>query len=290
MEENNRKDEKNIFNSIGSNEEITEPHVKQIISAFGGKKFAREDIDKFKQLETSFRNIAKLKDGEDILKNLTTDIKETIINSARYQASDGTISIGQIASVIIARSEEVYKENLVRNETIETKSVMAETIKKIDEEKEKNGGKLWVAEHGLKEEEIKKFEGDLFALFRGLGIEMTKDDEKDHSEFSDDMHKRAENPEDVIAREYVEREKEFFEKRDKESGLRYADAMIRALKELIEGKLKLIDNPMLSKELREAAQKELDENDSPISVFASFFVSEHLPASLSSEIDTDTGQ
>ena len=257
MEENEVDIERNLINSIGNNEEITEPHVKLIISAFDGKKLSREDIDKFKQLETTFRKIASLKDGDNILKNITGDIRDAIVSGAYYQENSGTVSLGLIAADVIKRAEKAYIEGVESSKKEDEKATVADAINESQKVKEEI--KAWHEEYGLAPEEVKKFEKDLFALMRGIGIDLSEEEEKDLSEYLRDARRRADDPNDEKAREIVSSEKEFSKKKDRESGLRYVDAIISDIKVQIASKKAILESDKMSSQMKKDAKKELDE-------------------------------
>lgn len=239
MEENETNVEKNVVNSIGSIEEITEPHVKQIISAFDGKKFSQEDINKFKQLEKSFRKIATLEDGDSILKNLTSDIRDRIISEAYYESKTGTISIGQVASGIIEMSERAYNEKVEESKPITSKIEQAiEDEKKVVE----NYDKVIEMKNealGMKKEELDEYTKKMSDFFVGMGL-VSEEEAKLMSDYDRELNKRAMrvdkdgNPLDREAAEAIKAKKAVMVDPTKENIIKMSEAQMAAIKKDLE--------------------------------------------------------
>ena len=185
MEENEQK----VINSIGSKDEITEPHVKQIISAFDGKKFLAEDIDKFKQLEKTFREILQLDDGENVINKLTGDITKMITSGVAIQLNNGTVSIGQVATIVLNMSADRLKQSIEIEENAKqekAKAAQAETDAMTNNNSTVN------ANNGFEsKEEFDKFNDDLLNLFEGLGVNLSDEDKEALKRENEDLMERG---------------------------------------------------------------------------------------------------
>ena len=185
MEENEEK----VLSSIGSKDEITEPHVKQIISAFDGKKFLAEDIDKFKQLEKTFREILQLDDGENVINKLTGDITKMITSGVAIQLNNGTVSIGQVATIVLNMSADRLKESIEIEENAKKERANA-----AQAEADAMTNKKTTANeiNGFEsKEEFDKFNDDLINLFEALGVKLSDEDKKEIKSELDNLYARS---------------------------------------------------------------------------------------------------
>ena len=189
--EERQEEIRNIIES-GAENEIKEPHVRQIISTLGGKKISNEDMIKFKRLENVFRDISKLENGDSILNKLTGQIREMIINGANQQTNEGIVSIGQITNMAIGMSEKVFEESRSNEEA--AKQQPRQTVGEYVEEarnrrnaSEKNNYSNSI----MSQEEHNNFKNDFISFVKGLGIDLNKEEEKGLANSVDDVRELA---------------------------------------------------------------------------------------------------
>jgi len=222
MEENDSNIEENVVKSIEISDEIKEPHVRLIISYLGGKKLSTEDINKLKQLETTFYKIASLENGEMILNNLTGEIKEELENGTTYQVNDGVVSIGQIAKDVVLRAEKVYAEQATveqeayekafneKKEVINTK-FNADSISKMTKET--------FAKYEEMEKQYQEF-------LKTIGIK-EEDRELQNKAYKDALEKAQEEGEEgEAARRVLEAKERLDKEKDTQALLEYQKAIV----------------------------------------------------------------
>ena len=226
MEENDSNIEENLANSIDVSDEIKEPHVRQIISSLGGKKLSAEDINKFKQLEATFHKIASLENGENILNNLTGEIKEEIENGTTYQVNNGVVSIGQVATDVINRAEKVYEEQAtVEQEAYE--KVFNEKKEKINIKYNANSISKMTNETFAKYEEMEKQYQEFLKV---IGIKK-EDRDLQNLAYNDAIEKsKLDGPDGNLAKKVLEAKERLDRDKDAKALLEYQKSIIEHCK------------------------------------------------------------